>query len=192
MALTKTKVAQIRGITHMNHRIRTLLDISCAEYCILDFVYQLNLKAKHFSIESGKEDMFKFLGLYPETLSKVIEGLIVKEFLACDSKGNHLMTTAKWDNHFGNQFVVEYNTLWLKHNVGNKKMGLDMYTRARMEGISFEHLSNRLDIYLAYIDKNGKFPQHMSTFMNPKFKQFDNECFDEEVETKNQQLNFSL
>lgn len=192
MALSKMKIPQIRGITHMNHRIRTLLDISCAEYCILDFVYQLNLKAKHFSIESGKEEMFKFLGLYPETLSKVIEGLIVKEFLACDSKGNHLMTTAKWDNHFGNQFVVEYNVLWLKHNIGNKKKGLEMYTRARMQGITYEHISKRLEIYISYLDRKGAFPLHMSTFLNPKYKEFDNEHFNEEVESKNQQLNFSL
>lgn len=102
----------------------------------------------------------------------------VKENFKSLYKSNNTSTNTP-NNTLTNQ-LLEINNKYFEDfwdhygRIGNKQKAKMMFERAIKE-VSPEYLDERLNMYLNFIKKTNTFQKHASTWLNPKYKEFDNE-----------------
>lgn len=183
--------AGVKGRSIIDHRIRTKTNTTCQEYCIVQFIHHLNQdkKVKYTPVEHT-ELLYKSTGYYPEGISKVVDILMTKGLVMWD---NGYLTTEKWDQHFFHDIIAEFESLWTKcGKVGNRSNALEMYRRCLKEHIEYQYLLGKLETYLQFIEETGTFQLHLSTWLNPKTRNFDNEYDNARKKQPVQQTGFSI
>jgi hypothetical protein len=181
--------AGVHGRTIINHKVRSKVNISCNEYVIMDFIMNLFFECKKpFDPKTHEEKLYKAIGCYFYQIEVPIQGLITKGLLSCE-EGLYL-TTEKWDQHFNHVDVeTEFAELWNKYGAkGNRKTALNYYRTLKKEGVTYEHIDAQMDIYLEFIKLTDTYIMHLSSFLSPGFKKYDDECYKTKVDEVTAQM----
>lgn len=179
---SKNSHAGVYGKTIIDHRLRIKMGISCNDYVVMDFIMSLfQEKKKGFSTDAHQEQLNKAIGCYPEDIYPILKKMVDKQFLTVSKCG--YLTTNKWDQHFNRKLEEEFESLWKKYgNKGTKARAKKYYITLSKEGITYEHIDGRIDIYLKFLEITKRFQMHFSSFLSPGDKPFDNEEYQEIVE----------
>jgi hypothetical protein len=157
------------GSTTIQHNLRAKLKLSMTEYVLLDFIHQWHLKKKE-PITFG--DYWRATGVKSRLLSVKFQRLKDKGMLFKDDTDGKVKTTDLWNSNFNSS--EQFETLWKLLNVGNKQVAKKSFSLA-MKVDSYENIKLGLEKYLAFLKLTDQFPKHLSSFLNPKNKDWTTE-----------------
>lgn len=158
----------VTGTTTILHQLRAKLKLTMTEYVLLDFIHQWHLKKKE-PITYG--DYWRACGVRARMLDKKFKRLKAKEMLFKDIDGK-VKTTDKWNSNFNPS--EQFESLWKLLNVGNKQIAKNQFAKA-LKVDSFENIKKGLEDYLKFIVASDQFKKHLSSFLNPKNKDWTTE-----------------
>ncbi len=175
----------IVGTTTIMHRLRAELKLTMCEYVLLDFIHQWhsNPKNKQNPITFG--DYFRATGVKARLINKKFARLKDKGMLFKDVADGKVKTTDKWNSNFNSS--EQFETLWKMLNTGTKNVAKTQFAKC-LKVDNFENIKAGLIKYLAYVDKiDWMSPKHLSSFLNPKNKEWTGE-FDPSIYKKKEPL----
>ncbi len=155
--------SKVTGTTIIQHTIRISLGLTLREYVLLDFIFQWH--------ESNKApitfaDYFIGTGIYPQFIGRMFGKLKEKELLFKDTDGK-VKTTKKWNDNFDRS--SQFEELWKLMNTGTKSKAREAFKKA-VKVDSFDNIKAGLIVYKNYKEEANSFPAHLSSFLNPKLK----------------------
>jgi len=153
----------VAGTTTILHQLRAKLKISMVEYVLLDFIYQWHQKNPK-PIEYG--DYWRACGVKGRMVSKKFARLKEKGLLFKDMDGK-VKTTLLWDSNFNAS--DQFESLWKLLNTGNKQIAKTAFAKA-LKVDSFENIKKGLEEYIKFVTETDQFKKHLSSFLNPKNK----------------------
>lgn len=137
------------------------------------------------------ENLKNFTGDTEEIIKQQVDYLIKTNQLVVESTG--IRTSKIFSDMFvfkQNKINESFEELWITYGrVGNKQKAKDMYSRAIKE-VTDTYLLERAKLYVIFINNKGVFQQHLSTWLNPKYKEFDNDYTIETTEESEYQESF--
>jgi len=184
-----SKAPAIIGSTTINHAVRVALQITCSEYCFLDFLTKVNANLEqpdvlNIFIKTG------FSTYEQEILLKALmqKSLVIIES-GIDGRDRSFKVASKWNDAFPN-LDKEFEEFWHGRDkegnltvvwTGTKKKALEYYVKLRKK-YSKEFLAKQRDLYFEFLQleqKGGFNRQKMmcQIFLNPM-----NERFNEDYE----------
>jgi len=150
----------------VNHKIRCLLDLTCDQYVVANFIHHWRRtrgKQPAFSKDIKRNTGFDLPEFF-ETL-KSMDGDVVKQ-----DENKKWSTTDRWDQYFNfEQDFEEFWEIWKKR--GNRAKSLEVYLRAR-EVVGKEDLHTAAKRKVATVDELKYLP-HATTWLNPKYKSWE-------------------
>lgn len=160
-----TQYLTVTGITTVNHQIRLKLSLSMADYAILSMIE--NLKGKQVTDSIS----WKLLGVTLKVVTERMNFLYEKGFLDKDFK-----VTSKWTNAFlPDEAETKFNELWeIFQRTGNKKNAKSMFIKA-LKAEDYNVLLENAKKYISYCRETRRFIMHMSSWLNPDFRHWEDE-----------------
>ncbi len=170
------------GTSTINHEFRQKLRLSLGGYVVLDYLFNYcGNKSKYTKLIT---EVAGFTGDTEDIIESQVQYLIKQEMIIDDF--DNLKTSLAFSSlfvHKANLINENFESLWIAYGkVGNKQKAKEMYSRAIKE-VKHEYLMQRVQKYIIFINNKGVFQQHLSTWLNPKYKEFDN---DYEIEVTQQ------
>lgn len=180
----KHSYAGVKGATVINHRIKIKLDISIVQYVVLDFLFLFKKENNRiFNQVQDQDEMYKHMGARPYEAFMTFDERC-KIYYAIN--GDYYQTTSLWDIEFEDAIQREFEKFWeLYGKIGNKKNAEKMYLRTRKE-VTEVHLQKRLEVYNNHLNTERfsfKDKMHLSSWLNPKLKKFNDVLIVDEKET---------
>ena len=159
----KQNIGIVFGVTTINHKIRLQLGISNDEYVFLDFLRYVQSKRKE-RITWIK--LWKMTGVDPTDLPPLWRSLKEKGLVYRHESGV-VTTSQKWDDMFSSK--VNFDEFWALFPKGNKESAKEMYSRA-VRVKDHKSLCEAYKQYIAWCDETNTFKKNTSSWLNPKFK----------------------
>lgn len=158
---------KITGTSLINHDIRIKLNLTLAEYCVMQFLFewwQVNKKMPDI------EALYKGIGITPKVFSEIGSQLSVKKLIDEDYK-----CTDKWNTHFKAD-ITEFNRLWAIHDKGSKIKAKQRFVKV-IKTITIDELESKLKAYIAYCDRCQVLKKNLDTWLNPVTKHWEDNLY---------------
>jgi len=153
----------VAGTTTILHQLRAKLKITMAEYVLLDFIYQWH-QSKSAPITFG--DYWRGCGIKARLIERKFARLKEKGLLFKDIDGK-VKTTTLWDSNFNSS--EQFEVLWKLLNTGNKQIARTQFGKA-LKTDSYDNIKKGLEEYVKFVTETDQFRKHLSSFLNPKNK----------------------
>lgn len=162
----KTDIQYITGTSVIIHKVRVELGLTMREYVILDFIHTWH-STKKSKITFG--DIWKGTGVRIRMVENLYQRLKAKDLLFMDVDGK-VKTTKNWNDKFNPDLLFE--ELWPMIKTGNKQVAKTQFKKC-LKVDTFENIKNGLQNYIDFLKQvEWMAPQHLSTFLNPKKKEW--------------------
>lgn len=158
----------VAGTTTILHQLRAKLRLSMTEYVLLDFIHKWH-QEKKTPITYG--DYWRATGVKARMLEKKFQRLKDKGMLFKDVDGK-VKTTELWNVNFN--ATEEFESLWKLLNTGNKQVAKNQFAKC-LKVDSFENIKKGLEAYIKFVNETDQFKKHLSSFLNPKHKEWTTE-----------------
>ncbi|MCC7331605.1 MAG: hypothetical protein IT232_03260 [Flavobacteriales bacterium] len=167
----------IRGKTVISHAKRCKFNLTCDEYALLDAFYDIMVNENLSEIDTVYlyKKVYSQIGLSIEEYKSIGKSLVAKGMLIRTLTTGCYIINGKWSGESRQNIGDLFDKLWnLYGKVGNKAKAKIMFQRALKES-DYEHLEKRIGLYKEFLKTSGQIQMHFSSFLNPEFKQYDND-----------------
>lgn len=167
----KSKAPDIVGSSTINHAARVKLQLTCSQYCFLDFLHRRQENP------TGNQSIWINLGFGEKEIEQLTRECMQRGYVLLNEKG--FVLTSKWNDAFTSA-EKEFEEFW--HEIvdnkrlvawtGTKKKALEYWVKLRKKH-SFEFLMKQRNDYFQFLrlqKKLRKFDQQRlmcQVFLNP-------------------------
>lgn len=175
--ISKKNTFIIKGKTSILHSKRVSFGLTCDEYVLLDTMHEIITSESKSEIDTLKifPLVYEKIGFSIDEFKTIGKSLVKKGLLERTLTGNTYTIKNSWIGVSKVQIDSSFEAIWISYGkVGNKAKAKIMFQRALKE-TKLEHLQERIKLYLLFLAESGQIQMHLSSFLNPEFKQYDND-----------------